>query len=272
MDDRELDDEGSPRAPQQGRGWWIALTLAAILAAGGAFLLLRTPGSSPPEPTPVAFAADAGVAELDGGTVPSLPLADGDALLRKLAAAGSSSAELAGWLAAPDILRRIAASIFLMARGDSPRPVLGFVEIEGEFAVKEESRGKKGERILISPASYARYDRLTRALTSIDGAYAGQAYGQLRPYFDSAFAEVGHPGERFDDVLRSAIRRLVSVQVSGGEIELVEKGAIYAFRDPALESLRPLDKHMLRLGPANAAAIQASLRRFAEAAGLSLAP
>ena len=34
----------------------------------------------------------------------------------------------------------------------------------------------------------------------------------------------------------------------------------YRFADPALEALGPVEKHLLRLGPANARAVQAKLR------------
>lgn len=295
MDDWEppIDRETRGRAPHPKR-WPLAIgSLIAIGAFVAGFVFwknrersLLSGGSNPPlEARPEAIEA--------ATPEPPPPVhspADGDAVLRRLGSAASKSPVLEGWLASQGIVQRIVAAVRLLRDGRSPSPVLGFIDIEGEFSIVETkttaqapamptSTAKIGsnrsvptttERLFISPGSCARYDALTSLFTSIDPAYAGRAYAELRPYFESAFKDVAAPGERFDDVLRAALRRLVSVSVPDDPIEVVPRGAIYLFHDPALEALSPAEKHMLRMGPKNARAFQDALRRFAMSAGITL--
>lgn len=261
----------------------IVIVVFALLAAGGFFAWRALQQPRGQEET--AAAPDAGPApqvEVDAG--PPLSLEDGDALLRKLAAEWSSDALLRSWLAGP-VVRQLAAATQLVADGQSPKPALPFLSVTGAFEVREEQAprparapkaGKRPPaprpppRAFMSPKSYARFDAITRAFTSVNAAAAGDAWAQVRPYFDLAFAEIGKPGQRFDDVLARALRRVVAVQLPEGPLELTPKGAAYLFADPALEALSPAEKQLLRLGPANGKAVQAKLREFAEHAHLEL--
>lgn len=245
------------------RGWMIAVAVIAVASIGAAVvwnLRDRLFGAS--------AALDAGVilpAELpDSGASEDVPLAEGDEKIRKHGLEGSKSPELAGWLSSPNIIQRLAAATKLIADGQSPAPVISFVEIDGEFAVLE-----KGSQLFIDPKSYQRYDSPVAVFTAMDPMYAARAYADLRPYFETAYKEVAAPGERFETVLKSAIDRLVRVQIPDEPIEVVPRGAIYLFKDPALEALSPAEKHILRLGPKNGRAFQESLKKFAAAAGLA---
>jgi hypothetical protein len=277
----EVESEPDPR-PKSNAGIVVLLLLVAI---GGGAALWRywiapqeealqpapNPQSLMPPPPP-----DASV----------VPLEEGDALMRKLVAGWSSSPTLLRWLAADGIIQRLTAAVRLIARGENPAPVLGFLEVSGDFSVKEQSATKRSssrgrqkrravshdiEHIYISPASYKRYDAPVSMLTSVDTSAAGKGYAQLRPYFESAYAQVARPGEHFDDVLVQALNRLTGVKIHDGPVELVMKGAIYAFKDPALESLSDPEKRLLRLGPKNARAIQDWCKKFAQSASLSFA-
>ena len=203
--------------------------------------------SAPPAPT-VAPAA------------PPVAMGDGDALLRQLAAQLSSSAELAKWLSEADILRRLVAAVNLIAEGNSPRTVLGFLAPGAKFEVRREHG-----RYFQSPKSYARYDLVTRTLTSIDPAAAAKAYAALKRYVDAAFSEIGRPTRTFDAVLRQAIDGLTHAPVSDEEPELREGVMVYTYADPKLESLNAAQKHLLRMGPTNARSIQRWLRQLDQA-------
>jgi hypothetical protein len=278
MDELEPEGEWKPPKRQGGLIAAIVLALGAGVAAGAWWYLREQAQVSPQAAAPAVDAGEVAAPAADAGAVSP---ADGDALLRKLAAEASSSPELLRWVAAPNIVQRIAAAVRLVASGASPRPVLTFIEIEGPFAVQEKVQTKLGphhkktpdystERDFASAQSYARYDGVTKIVTSIDPAIAGRAYGQLRPYFDAAFAEVATSGEHFDDVLAAALRRIVKLDVPAGPVELVQKGALYLYKDPALESKSAAEKHLLRMGPKNGKAIQDLFRRFAESAGVKL--
>jgi hypothetical protein len=256
------------------RDWFIVVVVVAALAVVGFYLYQRR--AEVPELVQQVMSPDAGLLEEDPPpVVVDLPdtgrkpitsgkPVDGDDILRRMVSGGSRSLDLAGWLANPDIIQRLAAAAKLFSDGKSPRPVLMFVELKGDFDVIDRPDGK----ILIDPKSYARYDPLIAALTSLEPAYAAKIYSDVRPYFETAFSQVARQGESFDDVLSAAVLRVTSVQPPQGEIELVEKGAIFLYRDPALESLTPAEKQVLRMGPKNVEALQAWLRGFSQAVGL----
>ena len=189
---------------------------------------------------------------------PAVAMTDGDTLLRQLGARLSSAPELAKWLAEADIVRRLVAAVNLIAEGNSPRPVLGFLGPAGKFEVQ---KGRKSLRA--SPQSYARYDTVARVLTSVDAAAAGNVYGQMKPYLDAAFAEIGRSGKSFDGTLRAAIAKLEATPIPSTEPELEAKGSVgYGYVDPKLEELSAAQKHLLRMGSANARAIQTWLKKF----------
>jgi hypothetical protein len=276
MEDWAEEQEPGPRPRRL--GGWVPLVLL-VGAAGGLWAFLATREKDfieKHEEEPVV--ADAGVPEPDAGVAVQLPRAEGEAKLRELAPRTSRSSELADWLAAPDVLQRLAAAVRLVANGESPRKVLNFLEVKGHYKVIEKVRsvpGKKTARdytetVFVSPESYARYDGVMKVLASIDPVEAGRAYIELRPYFESIFSEVARPGEHFDTVLTLALIRVVAVKVPEGPIELTPKGALYRYVDPALETLGEPEKHILRLGPNHARTLQTALRRFAAAAGLTL--
>lgn len=289
MDDTDLME---PRREKPG-GRPNPIVVGAILlaAAGGIGYFLwssRAPAPSPP-PTPVmkpmakAEPADAGAAEEETSFEPARRRADPAALLRRSAARGSSSKLLGEWLNAPGIFRRLAAAVRLVADGRSPRSVVGFIKVPGRFSVVEswDPKARKAgrlpagvdpadkDRIFMARESYTRYDEIGRLFSEANPEAWGRGYRRLRPHFDRVFAEVAKPGERFDEVLGRAIDRVLSVEVPERQPELVEKGATFLFADPELEALSDVEKHLIRMGPKNAAAVQAAVRRFARSAGFS---
>ena len=46
----------------------------------------------------------------------------------------------------------------------------------------------------------------------------------------------------------------------GGEVALLQSNVLYEYADPSLESLPPLQKQLLRMGPENLERIQVYLR------------
>ncbi|GMU59428.1 MAG: hypothetical protein AMXMBFR34_11910 [Myxococcaceae bacterium] len=279
-----MEPNPTPSAPRRRSSWPLALLVLLVAGAAGYFAVSallppRVPVETPP---PVV---DAGVAAaVDAGPVLP-PIEDGDVLLKKLARDWSTDPLFGKWLDAAS-LRHLVAAVQAVADGESPRESLPFVSLAGRFSVREEAppapnKKKKpakkknkappppGEtRQYIAPESYARYDVPTKALTSVPAATAGAAYGQVRPFLDAAFAEMGRPGKRFDDVFTAALQRMLAVKVPAGEVEVVPKGLAYAFKDETLEGLKPAEKHLVRMGPQNGRAVQAWLRAFGESAKL----
>lgn len=264
----EFNDPTPPPTPARGR-WWPLLVLA-LLVGTAYFLARRVSDPAPLEANTMDFPGEPG-APSDMPETAVLPPGDPDERLHTLAREWSTEPLYGRWLATLS-MRHVVAAAQLTAQGDSPKQALPFLLSPGEFAVREEPIRPGEERIFISPAAYARYDPVGRLAGSVDAAAAGDAYAQLRPYADAVFAEIGRPGQAFDEVLTSAIRRLVQVRFPEGEIELVPKGAVYAFKDPTLEGLSPAAKQLLRMGAQNGKVVQRQLRTFASHADLELSP
>jgi hypothetical protein len=241
-------------APPKRRGGLILVVVALVaVAAIGAWLYLRS--SAPPTQE-----ADAGQPEpVDAGPppAPKLSITDGEALLRKLGQGLSNAKELQAWLAESDILRRLVAAVNLTADGKTPAPVLGFLKPSRGFEVV-----KKKKKVMVSPKNGAGYDAILRVLKTIDPAAAGKAYVELRPYADTAYAEIGPPGRTFDARIREAIGGLVATPIPSGQQELVTKGLGWAYKDPTLEGLTAAQKQLLRMGPNNARATKDWLGSF----------
>jgi hypothetical protein len=245
------------RSPHSSRAIWLVIGFV-VLGVGGVVLWWwkESRGTQPVAPAAESKPAAAPTAP----AVPTLSMTEGDSLARQLAAELSKASELAQWLAEPDILRRLVAAVNLVAEGNSPRPVLSFLIPAGQFEVV-----RAGGAVRASPKSYARYQTVSRVLTSIDAAAAGKAYHRVKPYVDSAFAQIGRPGQSFDTVLHQAIESLTSTPIPETEPKLEEKGALYAYKDSKLEQLSAAQTQLLRMGPENARAIQAWLKKLDEA-------
>jgi hypothetical protein len=265
------------------KGIWIATAILALVVIAGflgwrAWLSMQTPG---PElvPPPVVKPPDA----IAGPVV----AADGDTLLKGAAAGLSPEAILSEWLSLPGIVQRLVAATFSVSRGESPRELLSFMKPAGAFSVDEESeklppgpkvKPKKGKKAppppkavvhsFINSASYARYDTVAKVIGSIDLATVGKLYAKLRPYADAAFREAGPPGKKFDDTFAAAVDHLAEVPISDARLEVVplDHAVGYRYLDPKLEGLTAAQKHLLRMGPANARIIVAKLKELRTAA------
>jgi hypothetical protein len=184
---------------------------------------------------------------------------DGDRRLHETAAKWSTDPMYERWLAMLS-LRHLVAAAQMVSEGESPRSALPFLSIPGQFVADDDR--------VISPKSYQRYDVIARVAGSVDAAAAGDAYKKFKPFLDSAFTEIGRPGKSLDEVLSNAVQRVVNVKFPEGEVELVPKGAVYAFKDPALEGMSKAEKQILRMGAKNGSVLQNQLRVFAEHAKL----
>lgn len=243
----------------------VALVLTLVGAAVG-FYLWRMPPPAAPEVAEEAK-PDAGA---EG---PKVSVDEGESLLKELGKGLGSNLEQ--YLKEESLLRRLVAATAQIADGESPRAVLSFLQPKGDYAVlavkekgppppKVKKKGKVVKpqiprRWYPDPKGFARYDGITGTLTGIDAKAAGEVYAKLRPFAEAAYSEIGKPGTTLDARLRQAITHLLAAPVPEGEPELVEKGALYAYKDEKLEALSAAQKHLLRMGPKNQTAVQAWL-------------
>jgi hypothetical protein len=155
------------------------------------------------------------------------------------------------------LIRSFTAAIVNIAEGATPKAHLGILAPAEPFTV---GRGPGGR--FPSSKSYSRYDSLTGVFLSLDTQGTVELYGKLEPLIDTAFAELGYPGEEFRRVLIGALDHLLAVPIIEGDVSLSETVAAYRFTDPDLEALSAAQKQLLRTGPDNVRKVQGKLAEF----------
>jgi len=248
--------------PRSSAGLAGVLAVFVVLLAGGAvtYYFLRRPSAAPPPPGAPAVESPASSSQTapppPAVAEPAPPLDASDDFVRRHVA-GLGSDEWRGWLQSDGLARRFVAAVFAVGEGKSPRRALERPFLSGPFAVTASDGGTR-----IDPASYTRYDRIAATVAAIDPGKAAAVYRTLRPLLDEAWAEIGAPGEKFDSALRRAIDQLLDAPEVGVGAEVELRDGLYRYRDPALESATAAQKHLMRMGPANAATVKDTLRKL----------
>ncbi|HEX9903072.1 MAG TPA: DUF3014 domain-containing protein [Acidobacteriota bacterium] len=245
----------------------ISLILLAVLAAavGVYFMFFRTEPAENLKGVSAPTKAEAGRAKSAQAIpiFPPTPLKDSDVLIRTLTKELSADPRLDSWLQTKDIIRKFAAAVDAIAEGRSPQKQIDFFVPQGKFQVL-----KKRGREFIDPISYERYNPAAEVFISFNARDCVRFYRGLKKLIQEAYRELGYPDRDFDQTLRRALLELLETPVVEGDI-LVEKGVkTYVLADPKLEGLSEAQKHFLRLGPQNVAAVQIKLREMALALGL----
>lgn len=237
--------------------------LAPILLVAGIGLLVGGLAAwwwTRTDPTPPAAVAtnssEAAVAEANVPERTLPPLGQMDTFLRALLGALSSHPEFVRWLATDDLIRQMARGIDRISRGQSPAADLAVLRPTADFSMQ-----RRGNTMTIDPASYQRYDRLAEMMESLEPRGVAEAYRTVQPRLDEAYRALGRSQTGVDNALDVAIQLLIDTPVPAEPPVLVPgPGATYAFRDPELERLAPIQKQLLRMGPDNMQRIQARLR------------
>lgn len=242
----------------------IAIVIAVIVCVG-VYLQFRggepEPEPLPPPPPPVEE-PESMPAEPEVTPIVLPPLDESDAALRTMIEGLSAHPRLADAIAVDGLVRSFVTAVVAIANGESPRGTLEYLEPDEQFDIAE----REG-RVVIDPASFERYTWITGVFSSLDATAAAELYGQVEPLLNEAYRDLGYPDGRFRDALDEAMNRLASTPVPDGYVEVRRGNVLWEFRDPALEALSPPQKHLLRMGPANARLMQSKIREIQAALG-----
>ncbi len=115
----------------------------------------------------------------------------------------------------------------------------------------------------IDPKSYGRWDSDVAALASVNPADAAQLYVNVKPLFDQAYIELGHPGGDFDDAVVRAIDMLGDTPSPADDPLLLRRSASFEHDDATLRALPPVQKQFLLIGPDNRRKVMAWFKQFA---------
>ena len=240
----------------------IAALIAAALVIAAIVWWPRDSAQRSGRPTAAEAPADQS-RQLREQDVPALdlPALDAsDAFVREFVTGLSEHPQLASWLVTDDLAYRFVRSTVALAHGQSPREHVDFMTPEGDFAVQERDGG-----LAVDPAGYSRYNLLAEIFSSLSTENGARLYRQLYPLFEEAFAELGVPNVTFDDLTSQAVDNLIAAQVPASPPAVAPSTAMYAYTDSRLEARSPAEKHLMRMGPQNAARVQAKLRELRDA-------
>lgn len=270
FDDSPLIRTDAPAAqhsrPQANSRLYIVVAISALfLGALGAWWWMRAPEPARAATPAAVTGTDVAIAPASAAR-PLPPLGQMDTFLRAMIGALSSHPQMARWLATDDLIRQMADAIDKVSRGQAPR--VAVLRPAEDFAVA----GSRPQ-MHIDPASYARYDRLAAAVSSLHPAAVADAYRTIQPRLDEAYRALGRSENTVDEALQIALETLLATPDVREPIRVVHgKGATYAFADPKLEALAPVQKQLIRMGPENARAIHTRLREIADQLSPSAKP
>jgi len=192
----------------------------------------------------------------------SLTTRDEDGPVRTAVARLSSHPKFASYLVNDRLLRRFVLAVDAIAGGYSPRDEVEFLAPTRPFLVREDEG-----RLVIAAGSYGRYRLVADVFDSFDTDGAVELYRMFSPELEAIYQEVGWASDDFDSRLREAVDHLLEVDVPSGQLEVEQRSIVYAYAEDGLEGLTGAQKHMLRMGSANARRVQAKLAELCRALG-----
>lgn len=192
------------------------------------------------------------------------PLAETDPVVRMLVGRLSGQPKVLAWLASNGLIENFTVVTLNIAEGKSPVAQLRPLLPQGPFRVMT-TRG----RMVVDPASYARYDSHAAAIGALDATGAARLYLTLKPRIVDAYRQLGHPDGDFDGVLERALGVLLAVPIVEVDLPVREKVVTYEYLDAKTEALSPAARQLLRMGPGNMRTVQAKLREIANLLGIT---
>jgi len=235
------------------------LIAALALGVGAAYYGSRR--FNKPAPAP-GLASDP--AEAPAALPPGLPPPEeSDEFVRGRAAALSSAPAFREWLKQGSLIARLSAAMELVAKGEVPRDTFAAFAPRGKFRVV-----RKNGLTVADPAGFARYDAFAAMVGSVDAVAAARLLEELLPLFDAASRELGSRKADSRAAFLAAAQELLDAPVPGeAALKPGKKGIGWVYADESLEDLSLAQKQLLRMGPANQAAVQAKLRAVTLALG-----
>jgi len=165
-------------------------------------------------------------------------------------------------------LRRLAGALEAVASGVTPS-VDGFdLPSMRDVLVRRDRDGL----LVVAAGTQRRYGPVVEALASIDPEAAVQWFRRE----GAAFGQVAGAGSKgdgsFELLLREAVEHVLVVDLPEEPVVLVSRGARWGFVDADIETLSPVQKHLLLMGRKDARRFQSSLRELQESFGWSRSP
>ena len=184
---------------------------------------------------------------------PTLPsLAESDGYIRGLIAdIPVNDLPILEWFDQEELILLFAEALAVFSAGQVPRSMRGLLQPDGKFFVNN-ADGK----YFMNATSYRRFNKLIDRFVAISPSAVAYILKNCEPLFSQALIVIGSE-KSFHNLLRDVVRDVSRTPLIYEDIELLRPKVLYTFADPVLESLSPLQKQLLRMGPSNIERIQA---------------
>lgn len=190
--------------------------------------------------------------------LPTLNMSDAFVLARL--GALETGARLLELLSSEELIRRFVVFVENVSQGSLPQLEYPVRRLQQPMAVREVDENLYE----MQTVSYQRYTPLIDALTAVNPEQALAIYRTLKPLFQEAFAEIGYPNRNFDEVVIRAIDNVLNAQTAEGPFQLVKPKVMYVYADASIESMTPVERQLLRMGPQNAEKLKVALAQYRE--------
>ena len=151
-----------------------------------------------------------------------------------------------------NIIERSTSVVYIMAEGEVPYKLLPIARPKVAFPITDD-----GLQVTADPAGYARYDALAKWIESLDVEALLSALDWLLPLFREAWSYYGEGESSFDQAVLNTLDLIIyTPEANVSEARLFLKEAVWLYEDPAIEGLAPIQKQVLRMGPANATIVK----------------
>ena len=187
-------------------------------------------------------------------------LDDSDIFLRERVSLISKNRDLTLWLSSSDVIRRIVSYIDGLSRGVILDKIFPLSPPKNKLIIHMDN-GK----IWLNAGNYERYDQTIKVILSLDIKLLAKMFHFSRPLLETAFSELGYTPRQMDGIILRALDQILETPVIYEPIPLTRDSVTYKFVQPEIESLKPIQKQLIRSGPTNTEKIKnkaALLKKF----------
>ncbi|HTY51196.1 MAG TPA: DUF3014 domain-containing protein [Steroidobacteraceae bacterium] len=237
---------------------------AVVVAAGVMYWFYGRPHQAAPAPEPLVGSAPAAPASSPPAIEHPVPAASAPAPLPALndsdqafhdaltALPGSQAVE--SLLVPEHLIRRIVTTVDNLPKKHVAVEQRPIKPTGGQFMT-----ATSGDKLTIAPENYGRYKPFVDLVQGTDVHRLATVYFHFYPLFQQAYDDLGYGSGYFNDRVIALIDHLLATPDVQGPVELVQPNVMYLYADPALESLSPGQKTLIRMGPDNEAVIKKKL-------------
>ena len=221
--------------------------------------VIETPAPLPVERPPVDTAQTPAPEPVEE-VVELPPLGNSDPFVLERVSGLESGDEITDFIATEDLVRRFVVFAENISDGSLPQLDYPVRRLPQAMAVRELDENLYE----MQPVSYQRFTPIVNALAAMEPEQGMALYRMVKPLLQEAYAEIGYPNRNFDEVVVKAIDEILAAPTLEGPFQLVKPKEMYVFADAEIESMSPVEKQLLRMGPANAQKLKAALEQYKE--------